>query len=458
MTKVTLPYNWRPRNYQLPLWDYFQKDGHKRKKRALVVWPRRHGKDLFAINLVADSIFERVGTYWHVFPEYKQGRSAMWDGMTRESRKFLDYFPKEIIKRKYENDMRIHFMHPENPNEEGSVYRIVGSDNFDGLVGTNPIGVILSEYAIQDPAAFEYLRPILRENDGWALIISTVRGRNHLHRLYNLVKNDPDWFTQVLSCRETKREDGSPVVTESDIQQDRDEGMPEEMIRQEYYSDWDAPLVGAYYSEHMAKALAEGRIKTLPIEPKCPVDTAWDIGRDGTAVIFFQEVGLEIRIVDFYVRTGEAMPHFVTMLKERGYGYSRHCLPWDIDITDWQSGKTRLETLRESLRNFRISGRVIVTPQHEVADGIEQCRNIFPRIVFDNSRGQMATANGLIEALRSYRKKFDERLKVFSTTPVHDWASHPADAFRYLCWNIKRRDRIPKREFQTRANDTYQYI
>ena len=455
--KITLPYNWRPRSYQLPLWNYFQKDGHKRKKRALVVWPRRHGKDLFAINLVADSIFERVGTYWHVFPEYKQGRAAMWDGLTFDGRRFLDYFPKEIIKRKYENDMRLHFMHPENPDEEGSVYRIVGSDNFDGLVGTNPIGVIFSEYALQDPSAYEYIRPIIRENQGWVLIISTVRGRNHLYKLKELVKNDPDWFVEILSCKDTRREDGSPVITEAEIQKDRAEGMPEEIVKQEYYSDWDAPLVGAYYSDYMTKALNDGRIGAVGIEPKVPVDTAWDIGRDGTAIVFFQEVGLNIHIVDFYMRSGEAMPHFVTVLKERGYHYSRHCLPWDIDITDWQSGKTRLETLRESLRNFKISGRVIVTPQHEVADGIEQVRNIFPRFIFDQNRGQMSTPNGLIEALRSYRKKWDERLKVFSSHPLHDWSSHAADAMRYLAWNIKRKERVSRKEPQRQAEDEFKY-
>lgn len=420
----------------------------------MCIWPRRHGKDLFALNLVADSIFERVGTYWHVFPEYKQGRAAMWDGMTFEGRKFLDYFPKEIIKRRYENDMRIHFMHPEDPNEEGSVYRIVGADNPGSLVGTNPVGVIFSEYALQDPSARQYIEPILVENEGWELVISTVRGHNHLFDLYNHVKHDKRWFVEILTSRTTKRDDGQPVCRPEDIEQARAEGIPNEIIEQEFYSNWDAPLVGAYYSDQMEAALKDGRIGNVRIESKAPVNTAWDIGRDTTCVIFFQEVGLEIRIVDCYARAGEAMPHFVTVLRERGYGYQNHFLPWDIEIKGWMDNKSRIETLRETLKNNEVKGRVIATPQYEKEDGIEQCRNLFPRIIFEQARGQMAL---LIEAMRSYRKKFDERLKVFSTTPLHDWSSHYADAFSILCWNIKRRSLMREQPKPTMAIDDPEY-
>jgi hypothetical protein len=96
----------------------------------------------------------------------------------------------------------------------------------------------------------------------------------------------------------------------------------------------------------------------------------------------------------------------------------------------------------------------VPTQQYEKADGIEQCRNLFPRIIFEQARGQMAL---LIEALRSYRKKFDERLRVFSTTPLHDWSSHPADAFSIMCWNIKRRSMIREKPLPTMAIDDPEY-
>lgn len=452
--KISIPYNWTPRiHYQLNVWNYFQKGGSKLKKRALCVWPRRHGKDLIGVNLVADSIMERVGAYWHVFPEYRQGRKIVWDGKTKEGRAYMDHFPPELVKRKYENDMRIHFMDPHNPNKEGSTYYVVGSDNANSLIGTNPVGVILSEYAVQDPAAWQLLRPILRENDGWALFISTVRGHNHLYELRNAVKNNPDWFYEELSCRDTRRDDGSPVIGEEDIAKDRAEGMPEELIRQEYYSDWDAPLVGAYYSVEMEKAHREKRIATFPVEPRLPVITSWDIGTDdATAIIFSQEHGLEKRIIDYYENSGEGLPHYVKILKERGYVYSRHNLPWDIEVREFTSGKARIETLRKCLKDYGITGRITVCQQHETGDAVEQGRLILPYCWFHETK-----CDRLIQALKTYRKKWDEKLRTFSSFPVRDWSTHACNAFQILAWNSssKRKEKQPR---QIVAEDNYQYV
>ncbi len=420
----------------------------------MCIWPRRHGKDLLSVNIVADSVFERVGAYWHLFPEYKQGRKVVWDGKTKDGRGFMDYFPPEIIKRKYENDMRVHFMHPEDPNKEGSAYYVVGSDNYNSLIGTNPIGVILSEYAVQDPSAWQYLRPILRENEGWALFISTVRGHNHMYDLYNLVKDDPDWFVEILSCETTRRDDGTPVISADDIQQDRDEGMPEEMIRQEYYSDWDAPLVGAYYSTLMEKAHRDGRVTKFPIDPQLGVITSWDIGvDDATAIVFSQEIGLEKRIIDYYEASGEGIPHYIKVLKDRGYSYKQHNLPWDIEVREFTSGKARIETLRKCLKEFEISGRVVVTQQHDVADSIEQGRTIIPYCWFHEQK-----TNRLVQALKTYRKKLDEKTKTFSSHPVRDWSTHGANAFQILAWNSLNKLREKQKKRQEQAVDDFVYL
>ena len=161
---IALPYNWSPRNYQLPAWRHFQ---DTQRARGVLLWHRRCGKDLFSLNLCGVKAHERIGTYWHVFPTYRQGKEIIWNGATKDSRKLLDYFPLDLIDHKHETDLRITF-------RNGSNYRIVGSDNFDSLVGTNPIGVIMSEYSLQDPAAWNYIRPILAENDGWALFNYTA--------------------------------------------------------------------------------------------------------------------------------------------------------------------------------------------------------------------------------------------------------------------------------------------
>lgn len=428
------------------------------RKRAACVWPRRHGKDLLGLNLVGTAIFQRVGTYWHLFPEYKQGRAIIWDGMTDEGRPFLDHFPPEIISRRYENDMRIHFKHPLDSSKEGSVYRVVGSDNKDSLVGTNPVGVILSEYALQDPAAWDYIRPILRQNKGWALFISTVRGHNHWHKLFHRVKHNPRWFTELLSCRTTVRDDGTPVVSEQEIQEERDDLMPEETIQQEFYSNWDAPLVGAYYSVQMEQAHAQKRIGSVPFERKLPVTTSWDIGTDdATAIVFSQEFGLEKRIIDYHEASGEGVPHYVGILKERhdqfGYVYDQHNLPWDIDIREFTSGKSRIETLRKCMKEFGITGKIKVTQQHEVPDSVEQGRAILPYCWFDELK-----CNRLIQAMKTYRKKWNPETKSFSTHPVRDWSTHGVNAFQHLAWNslnTKRKDRYERK--QREAQDEYAY-
>jgi phage terminase large subunit len=453
-TGIELPYNWTPRAYQIPVWNYFHSGGSMDRKRAACVWPRRHGKDLLGLNLVATAIFQRVGTYWHLFPEYKQGRAIIWDGMTDDGRPFLDYFPKETISRRYENEMKIHFFHPEDSSKEGSVYRVVGSDNKDSLVGTNPVGVILSEYALQDPAAWDYIRPILRQNKGWALFISTVRGHNHWHKLFNRVKSNPRWFSELLTCRETKRDDGTPVVSEQDIQEERDDLMPEETIQQEFYSNWDAPLVGAYYSNQMDQAHKDGRIRLVPYDKNLPVITSWDIGTDdANAIVFSQELGLEKRIIDYYENSGEGVGHYVGILKEKGYKYTQHNLPWDIEVREYTSGKARIESLRKSLKDFEISGRVHVVQQHEVPDSIEQGRRLLPYCYFDETK-----CDRLIQALKAYRKKWNQESKSFSTHPVRDWSTHAVSAFQHLAWSssVKRKLKEPKK--QTQAVDDYQYV
>ncbi|MFI5223960.1 MAG: hypothetical protein ACHQX3_06930, partial [Nitrospirales bacterium] len=177
--RIKLPFNWQARDYQQPTWSYLR--SKIPRKRAVFVCHRRGGKDLLGVNHIACSAFERMGAYWHLFPEFKQARAAIWNGITSEGEpgneghkgtRFLDHIPKELIDRTYENEMRIKFVN-------GSNYYLVGSDNYDGLVGTNPVGIVLSEYSLQDPAAWHYLSPILAENGGWALFIYTFRGRNH---------------------------------------------------------------------------------------------------------------------------------------------------------------------------------------------------------------------------------------------------------------------------------------
>ena len=187
-TEVTIPHDWTPRPHQRALFDQF---GHgKTYRRGCAVWHRRAGKDSCALNLTARDMFRRVGTYWHLFPEQAQARRAIWNGIDRAGRRIIDQMlPPAVRARTSAQEMLIETVN-------GSIWQMAGSDNFDSLVGSNPVGVVFSEWALSHPDAWEYLRPILVENDGWALFIYTPRGRNHGHATYMRALQADTWFCQ----------------------------------------------------------------------------------------------------------------------------------------------------------------------------------------------------------------------------------------------------------------------
>lgn len=327
MSTIKVPIDWSPRPYQIPLWKYLEGGG----KRAVAVWHRRAGKDLSSINWCAVSALTRPGLYWHLFPTYNQGRKIAWDGMTREGRKFLEHFPKQMWEAVNNTEMRLTL-------KNGSIYQVVGTDNVDRLVGANPVGVVFSEYSLQDPRAWNYIRPILAENGGWALFIYTARGRNHGYDLLNIAKKNETWFQEVLSVENTR---AIPIEA---IDEERASGMPEEMIQQEFYCSFDAPLVGSYYGNAMAKLLADKHLGKIPYDPVLDVHTSWDLGvGDSTSIVFFQMAGNEIRIIDYYENSGEGLPHYIKVLREKDYVYGDHLAPHDIQVRDFSTGKSRLE-------------------------------------------------------------------------------------------------------------------
>ena len=388
--EIQVPDNWRPRDYQLDLWKYLENGG----KRAVAVWHRRAGKDLLSVNWCVTAALKRKGLYWHLLPTYNQGRKIVWDGMTRDGRSFLEHFPKELWSNVNNTDMRLEL-------KNGSIYQVVGTDNVDRLVGSNPIGVVFSEYSLQDPRAWDLVRPILAENGGWAMFIYTARGRNHGYDLFNMANRNEKWYCQRVTVDDTS------VLNQEAIDEEREAGMPEELIQQEFYCSFDAPLVGSYYGSLMAKALAEERIKNVPYEPRLEVHTSWDLGMgDSTAIIWFQQFGNEYRIIDYYENQGEGIPHYVKIVKEKDYVYGRHIAPHDIRVREMGTGKSSFEVARD------LGLRFDVCPNIQVDDGIEAVRSISPRCYFDEKKCSI-----LVEALRQYRKDYDEKNKVYKNRP-----------------------------------------
>jgi len=427
--------------------------GPQEGKRGVAVWHRRAGKDLMAINIISTKIPQRVGTYWHMLPTYKQGRAIVWNGHTRDGRAFLDHFHPALIASKNSTEMRITFTN-------GSHYQVVGTDNIDSLVGTNPVGVVFSEYSLQDPGAWDYIRPILAENGGWALFIYTARGRNHGFTMYEMAKKNPKWFCERLVAGSgpecTKRPDGSPVISDEVIDEERKSGMPEEMIQQEFKCSFEAPFIGSYYGTQMMIAEKDGRIMdNLPHEDRLLVDTYWDLGvNDTTTIWFIQHYGGEERVIDYYEMSGEGLPHYAKLLKGQVSGYERMAAytygkcyaPHDIKVRELGSGKSREETARSLGIKFTMVKR------HEVEDGIEAVRSTLGVCYFSQKNCQRG-----IDALRAYRKAWDDKNKIFQSHPLHDWASNGADAFRMFA--MGRRDKPKRQESEQRqAVDEYQYL
>ena len=412
---ITLPNNWEPRDYQLPVWRYLEGGG----KRAVVVWPRRHGKDDLALHFTACAAMQRVGTYWHCLPESAQSRRAIWDAINPRTglRRIDECFPDSICEVKRSQDMYIRLI-------SGSSWSLVGSDNYDSLVGTPPVGIVFSEFALANPNAWGYLRPILADNGGWAMFVSTPRGRNHLYDLFKFAEDDPKWFAEHLTVDDTGVLDKEQLASE--LKEYQAMYGPEEgyaMFRQEYYCAWDGAVSGSYYGALLDQAEEDGRITNVPYDPSLPVVTSWDLGMgDATGIWFAQFHNQEIRLIDYYEASGEGLTHYVKVLKDRPYVIESSILPHDVKVRELGTGLSRYEMLQKiGLNNITIAKKL------PVDDGINAVRTALPRIWIDRKKCRIG-----LDHLRNYRKEYDEVRKEYKSRPYHDKSSHGADSLKYL--------------------------
>jgi len=418
---LELPHNgWEPRDDQMDLWEYLQGGG----LRAVECAHRRWGKDEIALHYTACASQERIGNYWHLLPQFNQCRKAIWEAVNPHTGKLRidEAFPDEIRAGVRNTDMMI-------PLKSGSTWQVVGSDNFDALVGSPPIGIVFSEYALSDPRCWAYLSPILEENGGWAAFISTSRGDNHFKKLVDFARITPGWFCQILPADQT------PVFTAQRLEEIRMEligtfgpEIGEAMFQQEYFCSFQGAILGAYYAKQMLQARKDGRITRVPHAAGSEVFTFWDLGVDDSMTIWFlQVVGKEFRFIDYYENSGMGLAHYAKVLKEKPYVYGDHYMPHDAAVREMSSGenaKSRAEVAEElGIRPVKIVQRARNTDA--VMMGIEACRNILSQCWFE----EVKCAQG-ISAMEGYKAEYNEEKKVLSNTPLHDYCSHGADAFR----------------------------
>jgi phage terminase large subunit len=374
------------------------------KRWGVVVAHRRAGKTVGCVQKAVKGALEcrrPDPRFAYVAPLYRQAKDVAWN--------YLKRLTAQIGGEPNESELRVDL-------PGGARVRLYGADNPDSLRGIYLDGVVLDEYADMRPSVWgEIIRPMLSDRKGWAVFIGTPKGRNEFYEIWERAKADPAWYALILRASESGLLDEQELV---DARRD----MTPEQYAQEYECSFEAAILGAYFGKEIAEAERQGRIKDVAYEPELPVYTAWDLGiGDSTAIWFFQVVGDEIRVIDHYENHGQGLAHYVAELVTKPYRYAKDYVPHDARVKELGSGRTRIETL------IGLGRKPELVPSHKVDDGINAARLTLARCFFDRTK----CADGL-EALRQYKADYDEKLRTFKDKPRHDWASHSADAFRYL--------------------------
>lgn len=470
--QIRIPQNWKPRPYQRELWKYLENGG----KRAVAVWHRRAGKDEVCLHWAAVSALQRPATYWHMLPEATQARKAIWDAINPHTgkRRIDEAFPLEIRASTKEHEMMIKFIN-------GSTWQVVGSDNFNSLLGSPPAGVVFSEWSLANPSAWGYLRPILAENGGWALFIYTPRGKNHGHKTLQMAKAEEGWFAQELTVDDTKALPQHLLDTElKEYISEYGEDQGRSFYRQEYFVSFEAAIIGAVYGAAMTRAMQDGRIGAFEWDTSLPVHTAWDLGRsDSTVIIWWQQIKGEIRLIKCHDSNLNDPEYYCGLL------YGKKII---IDDRDNETGRISKWHLGESIEGYedcqkfqygthfvphdaaikllQASGRSIVDQFHDLGINTKVVHatsdansHAAARTTIDRSWFNEKEEN-LVEGLKQYHYKWDEEKKTISAKPVHDDSSHIADAFEIIgqVWknNVEVKE-VKKRVFlaEATANDLF---
>jgi phage terminase large subunit len=384
---------------------------HLREQRwAVIVAHRRAGKTVACVmDLIHNALMSRVERprYAYIAPQLKQAKAVAWDYVKH----YGAGLPGASL---HETELRLDL-------HNGGQVRLYGMDNPDALRGIYLDGVVLDEAADASPRLFsEVLRPALSDREGWCVWVGTPKGQNDFYDLWQQARRDPErYFTLMLRASETG------IVSRSELD-DALRSMTPEQYAQEFMCSFEAAIIGAYYGREMALAEEQERLREHVYDPGLQVHTAWDLGiSDHTSIWFYQQAGFEVRLVDYYAAAGYGLDHYAGVLQSKGFRYGSHYLPHDVEVKELGTGRSRLETLNS------LGLSAFVVRRLSVEDGINAVRRILPRCWFDRTK----CAEG-IKALKQYRRDWDDVRKVFYERPLHDWSSHPADAFRYMCISL----------------------
>lgn len=356
-------------------------------------------------------MLEEVGNYYYLYPTYSQGKKALWEGRGKDGVKYLDHFPKELRDGEpNDTEMKVKY-------KNGSIFQVIGVEDPDKVVGTNPRGIVFSEFSLQNPKAWDLMRPILAENGGWAIFNYTPRGKNHAYKLHMQNVDNPKWFIQKLTV------DDTGVLTAEDINTERQSGMTEDMVQQEFYCSYISATQGSIYWQEVDAADKNSQFKDVPHDPRLLVHTVWDLGKNDTNCIgFYQSNGLTVRKIDYLSGNRKGLPDWIREIKQKGYNYGKHFAPHDIQVSDYSltGNQSRWEVAKDLGIEFEI------VPNLLIQEGIEAGRRLFKRLYVDKTK-----CADWLDAIPQYTREYDEENKIFKDKPLHDWTSHFADEHRY---------------------------
>ena len=392
--------DYEPRSQQQHLHDSLDKH-----RFAVLNCHRRFGKTVCILNhLIRAALNHPLPNprFAYIAPTYKQAKNVAWD--------YLKQFAGKISNTKFnETELRCDL-----PN--GARITLLSSENPDSLRGIFLDGVCIDEAAQINPKLWnEIIRPALSDRKGFAYFIGTPNGMNNFfYDIYQFALKDPEWLTYTAPVSVTK------IIDEKELQAAKEQ-MGDSKYKQEFECDWIANIEGSIYGPIIADLEKQNRLTKVEYDPALLVNTAWDLGHaDNTSIIFYQMYGNQVRIIDFYENNREGLPHYVGIIQKKEYLYDKHYAPHDIEVTEFSSGKTRREVAYQLGINFKI------LPKLPIEDGIHAAKMLLPRCYIN------IDCKLLIDALRHYHRRYNEKMKVFHDKPVHDWSSHACDAFRYL--------------------------
>jgi phage terminase large subunit len=388
-------------------------------KHGVLVAHRRYGKDYSCWALIWNAALLKPGLYLYLLPTIDQSTKVIWETRGEDGLTLIDRIPKELQRRKPHNIKQQIYM------KNGSIIKVAGADNYKRLLGTSAMGVVFSETQdLKTMESYNYLRPALTRNKGWVCFNGTPRAYNHLKDLYDQAAENPDeWWSANLTIHDTVDLEGLPIITDKDIEAERRNGMPEELIQQEYFGDWTAALSGAYYSEQLQEARKTNRIGVFKSVPGVPVHTGWDIGfNDYTSVWALQVYGDVVYVVDYYENRGKQPEHYAKYIKEtwarNKWREGFHFMPHDAAHDRLGMDKNILAQM-ETLKIFPM----LVSRVKYQINNIVATRHMFPKFHFNEDTTKLG-----LKRLSEYHAAYNDKLGINADRPVHNSASHGADA------------------------------